>query len=443
MRLRDRFKAAGTAFRGPRLVGAGGSLPSVFRSLLSGTGVDYEAKAGLVYDSTVVSICVNWIWKQTQYPVLVAQKRGPSQLKYATRPFWSEIDHPFIEAVRNPVYYGYSSLMYGTVLSLAVRGNAYWLKLRSTTGAVVGFVYLPHSYVTPRNDRGNENGSRLVTYYRYTPPSSAEHIDFRPEDIIHFRWGVDPKAMGMGISPLFAMYRNIVGDNTAETLSAALLENGGIVGIAITPKAGEKAGLPVDPDKREEFIDKVRRTTTRDTAGRPLVLEFPADITTIGPEPAKMALSEVRAIHAERICGALGVDPMVVNLSSKNKTYSNYEEAIEAAYEGTVDPLLNVVLEALNDQCFRTDFQAPPDVRAWWDKSDVPAKQEDEDKMYARAVQAWRGDLLTRNEGREIVGLGPTDDGDMFYSELQIERFAQTQKLRMAEGSDEDLGDED
>lgn len=423
-RIGGAFKAAGQAYRGVRLVGGGFASGAVtwIRMLLPGTSVDYEALAGKVYDNGIVLIALNWLWKQVQYARPTVQARAAGKKNGRGRPVWEERDpHPFIEALKRAVHYGYSGLVFGTLLSLIVRGNAYWLKVRgANTGQVVGFVYLPHHLVEARADKGNDDGTRLVTYYRYRPPGFGGWVDWPTSEVVHFRWGIDPYAMGMGLSPLFAVLRSVVGENVAETLTAGLVQNAGIAGICVSPK-GEKMEQPT-PEELDDAREQVRRATTYDLAGKPLVLNFPADVAVIGFSPDQLGLDKTRAINVSRICGAIGVDPMVLGLPSENKTYSNFEEAVEAAYEGTVEPLLAVIFEALDQQCFRTDFLAGPDERLAWDTSEVPAKQEDQDKLVTRTVAAYKGDVVNKNEAREWLGYGEVPGGDMFFSEAQVER---------------------
>lgn len=423
MKLTTRIKAAVEAYRGVRLVGGGwtAGASSFVRWLLPGTSVDYAALAGLGYDNSVVLIALNWLWKQVQYARPTVARRVAGK-KRRGRPVWEEIDpHPFTEAVKRAVHYGYSSLVFGTLCSLLVRGNAYWLKVRgANTGAVVGFVYLPHHLVEPRSDKGNDDGQRLITYYRYTVPGGGQFADFDVRDVVHFRWGIDPQAMGLGLSPLFAIWRSIVGENRAETLSASLLDNAGMAGFYVSPK--ESMELPSDPEKLAEFKEKFQRATTRDMAGTPLILDFPADIKELGFSPDKLSLDKTRALNTSRICAAIGIAPMVLGLPDDQQTYSNLEEATESAYEGTVEPLLGIIFEALDAQCFRTDFLAGPDERLKWDVSEVPAKQDDQDKLVARTVAAYKGDLVTKNEGREWLGYDEVEGGDEFFSEAQIAR---------------------
>ena len=52
-----------------------------------------------------------------------------------------------------------------------------------------------------------------------------------------------------------------------------------------------------------------------------------------------------------------------------------------------------------------------------WDYANVEALAEDQKAQAERAVSLYKNGLITRNEGRRIVALEPTEDGDNYVSE--------------------------
>ena len=75
-----------------------------------------------------------------------------------------------------------------------------------------------------------------------------------------------------------------------------------------------------------------------DGRGEPWFHNEPIEVTTPGFTPEQLVLDKVRSIPVSRIGAALGFDPMVIGLSSEQKTYSNLGEALEAAYELNIVP---------------------------------------------------------------------------------------------------------
>lgn len=181
--------------------------------------------------------------------------------------------------------------------------------------------------------------------------------------------------------------------------------------------------FPSDPEKKESFLRKLAFKTRGDGAGQPVVLDFAADVKNVGFSPDELALDKTRALDVSRICANLGFDPMILGLPSDAKRFANYKEAVEGAYEGTIAPILEIIAIQLDGQCLKQDFDDSPDLRIGWDESRVPAKQEDQEKLYSRVGKAYRqDDLIKRNEGRKMLGLGPVPGGDVFYSDIAFER---------------------
>jgi len=422
----DRFKG-GLGLRLFRLTGSIAAW-TWYRNYLAGTNIDYFRETGRVYDNSVVSSGANFIWKQCLYPTLIVEKREKGE---SGENQWAEVpDHDLAAAWESGIYYDRTVLLHGILLPFLVRGNAYLRKIRSRSNEVVGFAVLPEWQVTPKNDFGNEDGTRLITYYEFTPQGAGTQERIRPEEIVHFRWGFDPEAMALGLSPLYAALRSVYGENQASTLTAALLKNAGITGVVYSPKEGASVSMPEDPDERSEFLRALQYKTTSDDAGRPILLDFPADVHTVGFSPDQLVLDKTRAIEVSRICSALGIDPMVLGLPADNKTYANYGEAIEATFENTIEPILQVLAAQLTAQCLRTDFGADMSLRVGWDKSEVPAKQEDQDKLFTRVGGAYRqNDLITKNEARKMIGLGKVEGGDTFYSDAAFDKASQLRPL--------------
>lgn len=396
--------------------------------LLGGTKVDYRAKAGLVYDNSAVSAAIGWKWRNLQYPRLIVQQRVKTEKGKLQ---WQEVvDHPFPLALENGPDYDDSVLWYGTLLSWDVDGNAYLYKLRADAGNVVGYVYIPNYQIEPKCDRAPRqdggapaDGTKLITRYEYTPLGGVPE-DVRPEDIVHLRHGIDPRNPMKGLSPLMAALREVVGDNTAATIGTALLVNGGIAGVAISPK--ENRANELKPEKREELKQKFRENTVGDGAGTPSFFPFPVDVVQLGYSPEQLNLGGTRATMVSRILAAAGIDPMVLGLPSEQKTYSNYKEANEAAHENTLLPNMAVWAKQLTRQTLRVDYPGSSAFRVWWDTSEVRALQDDQDKLWGRVTLAYDKGVIKRMEAKQLLGQDfDESDDDVYKTDLDL---AQTQE---------------
>lgn len=391
--------------------GRGFSGFSWFASGLGGA-LDYSKEAGARYDNSAVSAAIQWMQRRvSEVSLTVHQVKRTGVSK--------EIDHEFVSVFNDgPVYDG-TVLLWGSILSLVVTGNAYWYKVRSKSGAVVGFALMDYSRTRPMADkyRTEANMWSPTTYYEFRNPDGAV-LDLPIEDVVHFRFGIDPANHKLGMSPIAAALREIVTDNEAALLGVALLKNGGIPGIAFEPKENVEG---FTPESQVLLERRVRDRTTGAGAGRTMMMPFAGEWKIIGHSPDKLVLNETRAMAVSRILSGLGIDPMVLGFPSENKTYSNYAEANEAAVENCFLPLLSLIERTLTAQCLVPDFLAGPRTKlvVKFDTSQVRALQPDLDKLWGRTGSAFTSDLITRGEAREMLGYAPGDDADMFYSEIK------------------------
>ena len=399
-RFTDGFRYFGSG------VASRGSLPSWLQMF---SGSDPRRKAGDVYDNGIVSNAIGWYWRNLTHPRLRVERPTlvNGEVKYLEVPA-----HPMIRAFEFGPDYDHSVLIHGSLISWMAVGVAYWYKIRSKAGLVVGFAYIPHFQIRPMSDLYNEDGSKLISYFEYTPFGGTP-IHIPPEDIVYLRSGIDPKRPMLGLSPLAGVFASIGNDRESDLLTAALLQNAGIPGLLLSPKDGK---ADMTPAQREEFKARWRENTTGANAGMPNMLPFPVDVSTLGFSPDDLALDKTRADAVARVCSAVGLDPMVLGLPSESKTYSNYGEAIEAAYEGALLPLMQIWAIQIGYQTLNPnsgDFlDVKPGDRLGWDTSKVRALQDDEDKLQSRWRETWRANGIDRATFKEKIGL-PADRTDV------------------------------
>jgi phage portal protein BeeE len=223
----------------------------------------------------------------------------------------------------------------------------------------------------------------------------------------------------LGMSPLMGAMRDLVGENEASILACSLLVNGGLVGVAISPKAQAVASgskvAPMTPAAREEAKQRFRENTRGSGAGTPNFFDFPVDVVQLGYSPEQYAMDKNRAIFVSRICAGLGLDPMILGLPSENKTYNNYSEALEAAWENTLLPILEIMGIQLSWQTLEDFPEHEEGDRVCWDVSKVRALQPDLDKLFQRLDTAFQSGWLRRSDARREAGLEVDEARDDVY----------------------------
>lgn len=386
-------------------------------SMLSSSQRNWARDAGPRYDNSAVAAVIQYLTRQiTGDPRLVVQR----QARVNGKTEWVETQHDVVSLLSaGPM--SRNQVLGGVILSLVVSGNAYLIKARNAIGRVDALLYVPHWAVRPISDRRSPfgdreaDGSHLLTHYEYVSPDGLRQ-PCRAADVIHFRWGVDPASLALGLSPLAASLREVVTDNEAATLGAALLANAGIPGVAISPKT--EVATDLTPEQREALNEKFRRRVTGDMAGAPFIAPFPVDYTLIGFSPDKLVLGATRALATSRICASVGVDPMVLGLPSEQKTYSNYEEAARAAWRSGCKPLLRLIADTLYEQLLVVDYPLDAQMRVYWDLSEVAEEQENIDAEADRLRKLFMADAITRSDLRAALGYEVDDRRDnVFYSE--------------------------
>lgn len=364
-----------------------------------GTRYDYPRDVGPLWMNGVVLAAVNWFaltWNEA--PLVVYRPRPGDQPEMLT-------EHPALDLLKNPnPFYDDTRLFGGALRSLLTAGNGYWAKEFDRGGYVRELYTIADHLIAPLFP---PDGSDFITGYLYRP--EGRNITLRPDQVAHLAWPVPhPMNERIGLSPLVAETKAVALDNEVSNYTATILRNMGIVGVALSPE-GE---VDITPEQAELIKTMFAERFAGDGRGSAFVSAIPMKIQTPGFSPEQMALGSIVDQPVPRICAALQIDPMVLGYASPNKTYSNMDAAIEAAYDQTLIPLHGIFDRQMTDQLM-------PDIRGaregdyfGRDYTKVRCLQEDEDAKYKRLTAAVGGAWMTPNECREQVGLPPIEGGD-------------------------------
>lgn len=218
-----------------------------------------------------------------------------------------EHDHDMLKVINKPnAYYSGLTLSMATIISFTTAGNAYWIKIRNNQLAVKELWYAPHWLIQPKAPK---DGSQYISHYEYRP--NGLPIRLNVEDVVHFRFGLDPRNMRLGLSPLASVLREIFTDDEAANFTAALLKNSGVPGLIISP--AKDMALPGDAEAvKEAYKDKFGG----DKRGEPLVLTGPTEIKKIAFSPQDLDLGKLRNIPEERVTAVLGIPAAVVGFGT-------------------------------------------------------------------------------------------------------------------------------
>ena len=373
------------------------------------SNINYVTEVGELTDSSAVMTCLQWIlrvWPESPLAVFQDNEEGkPSVLPR----------HPLSELVANPSPdYSSGVLWMGTLLSWFLDGNAYWYLVRNSFREPVQIRYLPHTTMRPK---WPDDGSEFISHYEYNIEGRIYRIP--KEDVIHFRYGFDPRDQRLGLSPLRAVLREVFTDNEAALYSAVILKNMGAVPALISPDPTvfKESSAVISRERAEEMKDQWQRRSTGDERGKPMVHSVPVKVQggqDFAFSPEQLAIREVRKIPEERVSAAFGIPAVVVGLGAglDRSTYNNVKEAREQAYESCIIPTQTLFAQEL-DRRLLPEWSTDNRVSTGFDRSRVTVLAEDHDQKAKRAVMVYEKGLATRGEARTMADLkdrGAEDD---------------------------------
>lgn len=396
----------------PRIVGGNGfGSGHTVRQLLSGSSFDYYREAGPIYDNSIAQSCINFLWRKIPELSWRFEKavdidtwkpdNGPRGSEYV------------LSALRRPndAYDG-SVLLQSSVLSHCCRGNGFWLTRQDRAGFPIGFWWIYNSQVRAMSNRDNQAGTKLITHYEYTPIGGVPQ-DKELDEIIHFRWGIDPINQCYGLSPWMGQLRELCTDNEAGTHMAALLRNGAVPGLILIPDGAN----PEPPTKDQRLkIKETFREFTRDRKGEVEVAPFNMRIEKPGFSPENMVLDKVRSIPAGRICGAIGLDPMVLAIDTQRQTFSNYEQALRSAILNCLLPIAWMFAEQLSNKLLPQFGIDPDQYRLGWNTERVVGLQEDVDAIHKRWRDHYKSGLVDRYTAKTNIGVEADESDKEVYA---------------------------
>ncbi len=363
--------------------------------------VSYPGSPALGLDSSVVVPALTWLMRTFPEAPPIVEREQQEQ--------WHEVaGHPMTRLLRHPnPYYGGRVLLMATIMDFAF-GNAYWLKVRNAFGEVVQLWWVPRALMQPKWPEGD---SRVfISHYDYQVGGQTVRVPV--EDVVHFRFGMDPLNLRLGFSQLSAVMREVYTDEQASTYTAAVLKNLGVIGVIVAPKEG--AATEESTKQVKEFI---QQNFTGERRGQTLALSKPTDVTVLQYNLQGLDLGPIRDVSEERVCAALGLPAAVVGFGTglqQTKVGATMRELIQLAWKGAVMPNQEIMADEL-DRSLLPEFQTNlGPFRTAFDATKVRALWEDVAGKHDRVREDWSANLITQAEARRELGY-PVDDTHNVY----------------------------
>jgi HK97 family phage portal protein len=380
-----------------------GDFWSLLTRNLPGSSFNWRNQAGDLMLNSIVAIGMDWYIRNWSQGVPVVRRPMPDgQVETVA-------DHPILQLLSQPTPNVPPSLVWSWIIpDYQLLGNAYFRKVR-VSGRVVGLQYLAADMMRPVGNKVNP-----LVKYQYTVDGTS--YDIALEDLIHIRYGRDPQDSRFGRSPVTSVLREIATDNVAASAAFGMVRHGGMPSMMVGPDY--KGGVEdLSEDDARQTKAKLQQDFTGDNAGSVLVMTGPFKVERVSHKPSEMAFDEIRRKPEERVCAAIGLNPLVLQLGSglERATYSNLEQATRSAWTDGMIPLMRQMAEALTIALLPDYEETQPGDYLEFDVTNVPALQADLNEDAERAERLYKAGIVDLATAKRVAGVAPSDDDEGFY----------------------------
>lgn len=328
------------------------------------------------------------------------RRRTPTRIAKSQR-IEEVIEHPLLTLLDqvNPVHNAFD-LWELTTLYQEVHGSAYWYLSFGELGIPDEIWVLPSQNVTPKRKPDSPN---IVDYYQYRTGSIEQN--FRPEEIIHFRYPDprDPYASGLG--PLRAAYENVSLTSEYVAFKKATWENAAIPSAVISPEEA------IGEEERDRLEAQWNQKYRRGGAGKVLIAESNLKVNVLAHSMGDLAALAEYGKTKEDIANAFHV-PISYLTSATN--LANLQAAERQHMLLAISPRLQRRDEKINEQLIPI---YDPTGRLFV-ASENPVPIDATVNLQSQAQDLKYG-IITINEIRADRGLDPVPWGDTPWLPLQ------------------------
>lgn len=336
--------------------------------------------------------------------------------------FIPDYRHPVMERLQRPNDdMGQSEFMQFAIAYCSIGGNVYIWKQRSVTGKVIALWPFSDANIQPVASLSTVNG--FVSHYEYSSVGfntfSGQHnagtIEIPKEDIIHWKWMIDPEFPWKGIGAIELSAREVDKDNEATAYIFALLKNNAVPPVVITLEEGD--------DSTQDEIDAMGlKWIQKHGRGQPAFISNGMKVEQMGFDLNKLAADTLADIPETRIAANFHVPPSVAGLNVGIKRSDYGDGAARKAFtEQTLMSLWRLFAsEMLNG--LRDEYPGTPgNFVLQFDLRRVGALQEELSKRWERVTLAFNRSLLTRAQAKQELGMQPQEGDDVYFVSLASE----------------------
>lgn len=326
--------------------------------------------------------------------------------------FVPDYEHSLNQLLRQPnPDMGMAEFLQFAITYNPIGGNAYFWKQRNASGRVLALYPFSDVEITPVRGRNTNEG--FVAYYEYDS-GDGQKIGISKDDIIHWKWMIDPKNPHKGIGAIELSAREVDRDNEATSYIFSLLKNNAVPPVVITLEPGD--------DPEQDQLDAMsRKWVAKHGAGQPAFITNGMKVDQLGYDLNKLAGETLADVPETRIAANFHVPPSVAGLNVGVKR-SDYGDT--AARKAFTEQTLMALWRSLASEMYnglKDDFNLPKNYTLQFDTSRVGALQELQKDLRTSVNELWKSGLFTRAESKRMLGVKPLAGDDVYYVSLATE----------------------
>jgi len=292
-----------------------------------------------------------------------------------------------------------------------IGGNAYIWKQRNSSGRVIALWPFSDLQFTPIRGTSTEDG--MVAYYAYDP-GDGKKIPISKNDVIQWKWMIDPSNPHLGIGAIALSAREVDRDSEATAYIFALLKNNAVPPVVITLEPGD--------DPTQDELDRMGQMwVQKHSKGQPAFITNGMKAEQMGFDLQKLAAETLADLPETRIAANFKVPPSVAGLNVGVKR-SDYGDT--AARKAFTEQTLMALWRSFASEMYNglvDEFNVPANFALQFDIRNVGALQELKKDQWERVTLAFNRSLLTRAQALREVGLVPGAADDVYFVSLASE----------------------
>lgn len=281
--------------------------------------------------------------------------------------------------------------------SLLVHGNALVAKLRGPDREQPPFMLWPLDW--SQTSAYGPVGGRIEWWSTYQFDGVERFISV--EDVLHFAWPA-PSGSEVGVSPLEQLGTTVANDHASAQYSATSLKGGNRPSLALLFDKDLK------PEQRDHVLQQVDNMASRGNgmAAKTLVLSGGTQVQQLSLTPVEAELIQQRWLNREEVGMVYDLPGPLMN-DLRNATLANVAEYQKALYRDVVPVWTELMVQTYQSQLIDPE-------PAWLDKMvrfDFSDKLKGDPETLGNTLKTEvEAGLITRNEGRRLLGYQPEGD---------------------------------